>query len=750
MKVHALSLGLALNTAVTSALKIPFLQAKRSLLQHRSGGTSVSVSRPGAVLANNDVLTAASGGGTNNANVLDMNDVHDLVYIANITVGGNSYPVQLDTGSSDLWVKGPSTPLPNSNQTSQTYNLTYGIGWAYGHVSYASAEFAGISVPQQAFLDTSSAQNPALTYGAMGIAGLGMTALSTIDALVNMTNSSTGRSLLYNLFMDNPQDPNFIAFSLERSSDQNDTADGTFSVGEYDPKYQSIANTTAVPTFPVTSPKRWSVLVDSIVVGSKQVPVTTSVASAPANKAVALLDSGTSLSYAPTDVCQAIYGGVKGAKFDSSSGQWIVPCDAEIDMALQINNQLYPLHPLDVTPISLTDSSTCAGSFLPQAVSVGQGEFDLLIGDNFLRSVYTIYNFGDFDSSGQMGNPYIRLLSLVDPTQASVDFHNMRGGAPNPNITYNASNSTDGSTTVSLSDDVAQVLDKIGKFFPAMLAVMGFNALILLVLVIVGVVILCNKRRPKVSRKTRGRMSPVPLNRTSRFGAEPAHAYEPVSMALTEDTFIPPMPAFRGDTVRSKNSRKSSYSTISPSSPTSAISSFAPPPDDSPFTPPGVPMPTFSSEVRSGGRPMSSFVPSATTRQSFMPPNRPQSSYVPSANSLHNPQFARPPASFTNELNSEDRPRPSFASSMIAHQESPFETPVASLSEEQPVNNGYPPPIPIEVSPDNSLFVPPFRSNVQPGDRPRSYVPTVVSPEDELFAPPSAAFRGVDRPRSMA
>lgn len=27
------------------------------------------------------------------------------------------YQVQLDTGSSDLWVKGPSSPLPNSQQT---------------------------------------------------------------------------------------------------------------------------------------------------------------------------------------------------------------------------------------------------------------------------------------------------------------------------------------------------------------------------------------------------------------------------------------------------------------------------------------------------------------------------------------------------------------------------------------------------------------------------------------------------------
>lgn len=168
---------------------------------------------------------------------------------------------------------------------------------------------------------------------------------------------------------------------------------------------------------------------------------------------------------------------------------------------------------------------------------------DWLIGDNFLRSVYSIYDFGDFDSSGKMGNPYMKLLSIVDPNQASVDFHKIRGGTPSSNITYNAASSSDSSTTVSLSDDVAKVLDKIGKFFPAMLAVMAFNALILLILVIVGVVFLCKRRGPKTSRKTRGRMSPVPLNRTTRFSSaeDSTHAYQPVSMALTEDTFVPPV-----------------------------------------------------------------------------------------------------------------------------------------------------------------------------------------------------------------
>ena len=34
-------------------------------------------------------------------------------------------------------------------------------------------------------------------------------------------------------------------------------------------------------------------------------------------------------------MAEAIYGGISGAKLDSSLQQWVVPCDAEVDMALQ-------------------------------------------------------------------------------------------------------------------------------------------------------------------------------------------------------------------------------------------------------------------------------------------------------------------------------------------------------------------------------------------------------------------------------
>ncbi|KDQ64498.1 hypothetical protein JAAARDRAFT_28127 [Jaapia argillacea MUCL 33604] len=530
------------------ALNIPISKVKRSPrsapLQRRSGNMGVTASQPGVLAA-----AAASGNGAQ----LDLSTVHDLIYIANVSVGGNQYSVQLDTGSSDLWIQGPVIPLPNTNQTTLTHNLTYGIGWAYGHISYASVDFAGIHIPTQALLDVSSANNPALSYGANGILGLGFTSLSTIDAVVNGTGSSAGRSLLYNAFLDNPSEPNYLAFSLQRSTEPNDPVQGTFSIGETDPTYAAVLQQPAVSTWPVNSPSRWNVLLDGIIMGGTTIPVTSTIPGAPSGKAVVLLDSGTSYTYASTDVCQAIYGSVPGAQFDTSLGQWVVPCSAEIDIAIQIGGQIYPIHPLDMTPPGLADPTTCVGSFVPSSVAVGAGQFDWLMGDNILRSVYSIYDFGDFDSSGKMGNPYVKLLSIVDPNEASVEFHSVRGGTPRSNITYNASNSTTGSptTTVSLSQDVANTIDTIGKYFPAMLAVIGLNAVVLLILAIIAIVYMCQKRKRRGANKTRrstpGRLTPMPMHPMDDMNLPPTHSYQPVSMALTEDTYVPSSPGYRKD-----------------------------------------------------------------------------------------------------------------------------------------------------------------------------------------------------------
>lgn len=182
---------------------------------------------------------------------------------------------------------------------------------------------------------------------------------------------------------------------------------------------------------------------------------------------------------------------------------------------------------------------------------------DWLIGDNFLRSVYSVYDFGDFDSAGKMGDPYVKLLSIVDPDEASIDYHLARGGSPKKNITYTGLDGVSIAPSFSISTDISESLDMIGKYMPAMLAVVGFNALILIVGVIVWLVMLIRRRRrrstARVPRARTGASSRAESNRADSLRpnsyiagmmSPQAHSYEPVSMALTEDTFIPPSPAF--------------------------------------------------------------------------------------------------------------------------------------------------------------------------------------------------------------
>jgi predicted aspartyl protease len=61
---------------------------------------------------------------------------HNVEYISNITLGGQTIPVMLDTGSSDLWVTGNRI---QATDTGKSATLSYAVGQAKGmfrlHVS---------------------------------------------------------------------------------------------------------------------------------------------------------------------------------------------------------------------------------------------------------------------------------------------------------------------------------------------------------------------------------------------------------------------------------------------------------------------------------------------------------------------------------------------------------------------------------------------------------------------------------------
>jgi hypothetical protein len=59
-----------------------------------------------------------------------------------------AFPIQLDTGSSDVWVKTPF-PLEFMNATNISTNLTFGIGEVSGSIAFADMSLGSHEVPSQ-------------------------------------------------------------------------------------------------------------------------------------------------------------------------------------------------------------------------------------------------------------------------------------------------------------------------------------------------------------------------------------------------------------------------------------------------------------------------------------------------------------------------------------------------------------------------------------------------------------------------
>jgi saccharopepsin len=89
------------------------------------------------------------------------------------------------------------------------------------------------------------------------------------------------------------------------------------------------------------------------------------------------------------------------------------------------------MHPLDLSEI--TDATVdgqpytvCVSSFMGMD-DWGQGDFDLSLGDTFLRNVYSVFDFGDTLPDGTTGEPYMQLLSEVDAAKAAAQVASIRG-----------------------------------------------------------------------------------------------------------------------------------------------------------------------------------------------------------------------------------------------------------------------------------------------------------------------------------
>ncbi|KAG9571630.1 hypothetical protein KCU71_g151, partial [Aureobasidium melanogenum] len=101
-----------------------------------------------------------------------------------------------------------------------------------------------------------------------------------------------------------------------------------------------------------------------------------------------IVDSGTSLIYAPTDVAAALAAAFSPpAVLSSSYGLYIVACNATVPLfGVTISKKVFYINPLDL--IIDTGEGFCVTGV--QDVGAGMA----IIGDTFMRNVLTVFDVG--------------------------------------------------------------------------------------------------------------------------------------------------------------------------------------------------------------------------------------------------------------------------------------------------------------------------------------------------------------------
>ncbi|KAF7296252.1 Acid protease [Mycena chlorophos] len=392
------------------------------------------------------VASAVSGPSTTNGT---LENVQDTRYAIVATVNGRNFSLLVDTGSSDIFVITNGT-LPVNTTDSQALSFSYGGGLINGTSAFADVSIGGYEVANQAILTVNASGVGVADVLNLGLDGLVGVSFSGNDAsFLFQALGEPGQPFLFNVFDQTPQLDNFMAMSLSRTDDLEDSADASYTVNEQDPLHAEAVRAAAPqPLWPgVDVNGRWSIVVDSIWVDDILLEMPPSaVPGTPEGKMVALVDSGTPTGALPPALWYALYANIPNATISESEEALLIPCETTSIVTIVIGGVPMSLHPLDLSTIipgpipeiGLGNNSICTTSIDPSPAS--PGDIDAIFGDSMMRNFYTVFNFGSTVAHSPSPNASMQFVPLTDPVAAQADVVNVRmadfaSGAYPPELT---------------------------------------------------------------------------------------------------------------------------------------------------------------------------------------------------------------------------------------------------------------------------------------------------------------------------
>ena len=322
----------------------------------------------------------------------------ETLYFMRVNIGtpAQSFRLQIDTGSSDLWVNYAGSSLceersspcsisgtyqPNASSTYQYVNSLFNISYLDGSGSAGDyvkdkVSFGGITLQSQQFgigYDSSTEQS---------LIGIGYV---TNEAILQYPGARSYSNVPQSLVQAGLINSN--AYSLWLNDLDASTGSilfGGVNTGQY---------SGSLETVPVIQTNGYY---SAFYIALTQISTSGTSSSYSTTTATgALLDSGTSLTYLPNDLASGIYNAV-GAQYSESSGYPIVDCklqnsDATINFQFSSPTIKVPLNEL-VLVGGVSRSSGAQVCFLGILPSGGA---TALLGDTFLRSAYVVYDLAN-------------------------------------------------------------------------------------------------------------------------------------------------------------------------------------------------------------------------------------------------------------------------------------------------------------------------------------------------------------------
>ncbi|OCH95103.1 acid protease [Obba rivulosa] len=306
---------------------------------------------------------------------------NDLQWAGPVSIGtpAQSFLIDFDTGSSDLWVPNtactstvckskhrynPATSSTKANKTG-TFSISYADGSSVsGPVYTEKVTVAGITATNQYFSPATTVSSFFSGEPVDGFLGMGWPGLSSLRQSPFFNTAFTQGTAATNMF----------AMKLAKSSSELYLGGTNPALYNGAIEYHTLS----------TSNKFWQLGNAKVLVGNN---VTSS-------GFPTIIDSGTTIMYGPAAAVKAFYAAIPGsALYDNANGLYTYPCKSPPTVSFNWGGKNWVVSAANFN-LGVSSSKTptrCIGAL--SSKDLGLGSDIWLLGDSFMKNQYNVFNF---------------------------------------------------------------------------------------------------------------------------------------------------------------------------------------------------------------------------------------------------------------------------------------------------------------------------------------------------------------------